>query len=197
MIVEAASRNIPVGATNYNFGGSCEATAVDALVHANTRSIPFPFPAFSHTPQLPHSFASVPLAPIPRYLSPSFTLPRRSSLFSSLVRSALLAPLSRSPSLLFIALSPTGPLTLSYPLSFPPCSTLLRCGSLARVRLTDHPVAAGADLGFSIDLSNAIHRVSRFLFFLSFLPFPFFPEPLGNSRPRRHLVTSLCPFMFN
>ena len=44
------SLGIPVGATNYNFGGSCEATAVDALVHANTRSIPFPFPGSSHTP---------------------------------------------------------------------------------------------------------------------------------------------------
>lgn len=40
----------PLGVTNYNFGGSCEATAVDALVHANTRSIPFPFPGSSLTP---------------------------------------------------------------------------------------------------------------------------------------------------
>lgn len=51
----------PLGVTNYNFGGSCEATAVDALVHANTRSIPFPFPgSSSHTPLPPHSFHNLP-----------------------------------------------------------------------------------------------------------------------------------------
>lgn len=84
----------PLGVTNYNFGGSCEATAVDALVHANTRSIPFPLPGSSLTP-LCH--------PTPSNLP---------SLFGSLSRS-LPPSLSSSPSLFPSLIPPGGNLFLS------------------------------------------------------------------------------------
>lgn len=103
----------PLGVTNYNFGGSCEATAVDALVHANTRSIPFPFPDSSLIPlyhptpsNLPSLFWFSLSLPPSRFLS----LPPAPSLF--LVPS--LSPphvisFSHTRTPLFIALSPTGP----------------------------------------------------------------------------------------
>lgn len=74
----------PLGVTNYNFGGSCEATAVDALVHANTRSIPFPFPGSSLTPLCHPTPSNLPsLSWVSLSLPP--TLASSPSLFPSLI----------------------------------------------------------------------------------------------------------------
>lgn len=100
--------------TKYNLDGTCEATAVDALVHVYTRSIPFPlsFPLFRPPPPLlltplhrksPSSLYISALFP-----SPSHPPPLRTSLpliGSSLFLSLSLSTLSHSLSLSLASLS--------------------------------------------------------------------------------------------